>query len=195
MPRSVLHSAIVFDLEYTAWEGSMARGWNAPGEFREVVQIGAVRLDPHTLEEVASLNLLVRPRLNPRPSAYLENLTGITNACLAAEGVDFAQAYVRFAEFARGGVMAAYGRDDLVLTENLRLYGLTGLASLPRHINVVPWLRDQGIAVSGHNACHVGPLCGASFEGHAHDALDDARSVAAGIRALLARGANNPFLS
>ena len=32
----------VFDLEYTAWECSMARRWLAPGEFKEVVQIGAV---------------------------------------------------------------------------------------------------------------------------------------------------------
>ena len=36
---------IVFDLEFTAWEGSLARHWLAPGEFKEVVQIGAVRLD------------------------------------------------------------------------------------------------------------------------------------------------------
>ena len=34
----------VFDLEYTAWECSMARHWLAPGEFKEVVQIGAVKV-------------------------------------------------------------------------------------------------------------------------------------------------------
>ena len=38
-------SLTVFDLEYTAWECSMARSWLTPGEFREVVQIGAVKLD------------------------------------------------------------------------------------------------------------------------------------------------------
>ena len=35
----------VFDLEFTAWECSMASHWLRPGEFKEVVQIGAVRLD------------------------------------------------------------------------------------------------------------------------------------------------------
>jgi hypothetical protein len=35
---------VVADLEYTAWEGALARGWSAPGDFREIVQIGAVRV-------------------------------------------------------------------------------------------------------------------------------------------------------
>src|SRR5882762_1688961 len=66
------HNVVVYDLEYTAWEGSQARGWSGPGEHREVVQIGAVRLDPHRgWAETASLARLVRPRINPRLSAYL----------------------------------------------------------------------------------------------------------------------------
>lgn len=186
--------AIVFDLEFTAWEGSMARGWLAPGEFKEVVQIGAVRLDDRTLEETAALDLLVRPRLNPVLSAYFETLTGITNARLAAEGIDFAEAWRRFSGFARGARLYAFGRDDLVLADNARLCGLDGLPALPPYRNVNPWLRANGIDLSGGHACDVGPLCGVPFEGRTHDALDDARSVAAGIRALIARGAPNLFL-
>ena len=158
-----------------------------------MVQIGAVRLDAETLEEVASLDLLVRPRINPHLSAYLEDLTGVTNERLAAEGVDFADAYARFVAFAGGGTICAYGRDDLVLTENLRLYGIADSAPLPHYINVTPWLRAHGIEPRGYHACHVGPLCGAEFQGHEHDAVDDARSVAAGIRALVGRGAENIF--
>ncbi len=193
MPRFVPDSAVVFDLEFTAWEGSMARRWLAPGEFKEVVQIGAVRLDADTLEEVAALDLLVRPRINPVLSAYLENLTGVTNARLAVEGVDFAEAYARFVAFADGGVICAFGRDDLVLEENLQLYGIRDAAPMPPYINVTPWLRANGVEPRGKHACHVGPLCGAVFEGQEHDAVADARSVAAGIRALVGRGAENIF--
>jgi inhibitor of KinA sporulation pathway (predicted exonuclease) len=193
MPRSAPDSAIVFDLEFTAWQGSMARCWLAPGEFKEVVQIGAVRLEATTLEETGRLNLLVRPRLNPVLSAYLENLTGISNARLKAEGIDFAEAYARFVDFAGRGVIGAFGRDDLVLEENLRLYGLRDAAAMPPYVNVTPWLRANGVEPKGKHACHVGPLCGAAFEGQEHDALDDARSVAAGIRVLVERGAPNLF--
>ena len=171
----------------------MARGWMAPGEFKEVVQIGAVRLDAETLEETGSLSLLVRPRLNPVLSAYLEELTGITNERLKVDSVDFAEAYARFVDFAGGGAICAFGRDDLVLEENLELYGIRDRAPMPAYINVTPWLRAHGIEPKGKHACHVGPLCGAAFEGQEHDALDDARSVAAGIRALVARGAENIF--
>ena len=193
MPPSARASAIVFDLEFTAWQGSMARGWLAPGEFKEIVQIGAVRLDTQSLEETGSLNLVVRPRLNPVISDYLERLTGITNAQLKRDGVDFADAYRSFVDFAGGGVICAFGRDDLVLEENLRLYNLRDAAAMPPYVNVTPWLRANGVNPKGCHACHVGPLCGAAFEGHEHDALDDARSVAAGIRTLVERGARNLF--
>ncbi|HJO97979.1 MAG TPA: hypothetical protein QF891_08275, partial [Rhodospirillales bacterium] len=45
---SMIRSAeavVVLDMEWTAWEGSRARRWGAPDEYREVVQIGAVKLD------------------------------------------------------------------------------------------------------------------------------------------------------
>ena len=35
---------VVCDLEYTAWAGSLQRGWSDPGEHREIVQIAAIRL-------------------------------------------------------------------------------------------------------------------------------------------------------
>ena len=40
----------IFDLEFTAWECSMASHWLRPGEFKEVVQIGALRVDARTFK-------------------------------------------------------------------------------------------------------------------------------------------------
>src|ERR1700748_1153496 len=86
----------VFDLEFTAWECSMASHWLRPGEFKEVVQIGAVKLDAASFEIIASFDVLVRPRINVDLSPYFENLTGITNGQVADRGVDFPEALVRF---------------------------------------------------------------------------------------------------
>lgn len=171
----------------------MAGRWLAPGEFKEIIQIGAVRLNSSTLKEEAALNLIVRPRINGIISEYLTQLTGITNDRLMAEGIDFAVAYQRFLKFCGLGSLCAFGRDDLVLLENLRLYGLKPDRPLPPYVNAVDILRRYGIDPAGKHACHVGPLCGAAFHGHEHDALDDARSVAAGLRALLDRNDANPF--
>src|SRR5437868_13268780 len=92
-PQIRLKTAIIFDLEFTAWEGSLQRHWMAPGEFKELVQIGAVKIDARSFEPLADFEVLAKPRINPVLSPYLEKLTGISNADIAARGVDFAEAY------------------------------------------------------------------------------------------------------
>jgi inhibitor of KinA sporulation pathway (predicted exonuclease) len=186
--------AVIFDLEFTAWPGSMQRNWMAPGEFKEVVQIGAVKVDAATFAHVGDFECLAKPRLNPVISSYLEQLTGITNDAVANRGVDFSDAFARFVDFADGSVIAAFGRDDLVFHENIQLYGLRDVPSLPRYKNVIPWLLENGIDPRGKHACDVASLCGAQFTGRKHDALDDARSVAAGIVAVVKRGGRNFLL-
>ena len=121
----------IFDLEFTAWECSMARYWLVPGEFKEVVQIGAVRLETESLAVTASFDCLVKPRVNGVLSDYFQRLTGITNARLAKECVDFETAYRRFIAFAGGGTIAAFGHDEWVLDDNVRLYGLKNPPALP----------------------------------------------------------------
>jgi inhibitor of KinA sporulation pathway (predicted exonuclease) len=187
MPRH----AIVFDLEFTAWEGSLARGWSEPFQFKEVVQIGAVKLDVRTLKIADEFEMLVRPRINAHLSDYLAALTGIGNDDVAKRGVDFALAYRAFFNFAGGAATWAFGRDDLVFADNLKLYGL----SMPvlSYTNVIPWFAGHGVDLQGKHACDVARAAGAAFEGRAHDALSDARSVAAGLVEVIRRGAASPF--
>lgn len=184
---------VLFDTEFTAWPGSMANRWLKPGEFREIVQIGAVKIDAKSLAMVAEFEVLVRPRFNPVLSDYFVELTGITNDAVKARGVDFREAYDRFVEFVGSDQMGAFGRDDLVLVENLDLHGIGDAPPLSEHRNIVPWLRENGIVTAGLHACDVAEVCGVKFDGRKHDALDDARSLALGVKALIARGASNPF--
>ena len=163
--------AVVFDLEFTAWPGSLHRRWLRPGEFREVVQIGAVKLDRATFAQKGQFNVLVKPRLNPVLSPYLEELTGITNEALAREGVDLAEAYRAFVAFADSAPLVAFGRDDLVLLDNLRLYGLRDMPALPPYANIALWLADQGVDPRGLHACDIARAAGGRFEGRQHDAL------------------------
>ena len=187
--------AVVFDLEFTAWEGSMAHRWQRPGEFTELVQIGALRVDAGSFAVEETLDVLVKPRLNPVLSDYFVKLTGITNAELCARGTDFAHAFAQFVEFAQGCAIFAFGRDDLIFEANLKLYGIADAPPVPRYVNVIPWLVENGIDPRGKNACDVGPLCGVPFQGQKHNALADTHSVLSGIKALVARGARNVLLS
>jgi inhibitor of KinA sporulation pathway (predicted exonuclease) len=178
----------IFDLEYTAWECSMARHWLTPGEYREVVQIGAVKLNADTFAELDAFDALVRPRINPRLSAYFQNLTGITQEAVTVRGVDFAEAYARFLDFAGDGPIAAFGRDEQVLVDNLRLYGIEGAHPLPVFYDLRGWFAVQGLDPRGMLSCDIAPALGLPFMGHTHNALHDARSLAASMEAMNARG-------
>lgn len=185
--------AVIFDLEFTAWEGSQERRWSLPGERTEVVQIGAVKLDAVSLKTVDTFDLLVQPRLNPVLSDYLVALTGITNEALASRGVDFVTAYRAFLDFVGGALSFAFGRDDLILAENLKLYGWEHAFALPAYRNVIPWFAANGVALKGKRACDAPEAVGLTFEGRKHDALDDAKGVARAMIELIARGAPNPL--
>lgn len=178
----------VFDLEFTAWQGSLASGWLRPGEFKEVVQIGAVTLDPFDFSILDEFNVLVRPRVNPLLSSYFEALTGITNAMVAAAGVDFADAYRRFAAFAGQGPICAFGHDEAILAENMRLYGLADLPPLPDFVDLRGWFAARRLDPRGLCSCDIAPALGLDVGGRAHDALDDARSMAVAMAAMVARG-------
>jgi inhibitor of KinA sporulation pathway (predicted exonuclease) len=177
---------VVYDLEYTAWEGSWARGWSGPGEHREIIQIGAVRLSAD-FTELAAIDVVVRPRINPLLSPYIMALTGLSQARLDAEGVDIAEAFARLAAFAAPDLpLASNGIDSEIITENC------GLARLPdpcpgRWINV-----EHRIAAAVGRRPHSAELpglFGLPGDARGHDALADARAVAGTLKVLWQRGA------
>ncbi|NWG46029.1 MAG: exonuclease domain-containing protein [Alphaproteobacteria bacterium] len=185
--------AVIYDLEFTAWEGSMARNWSDPGEHREIVEIGAVLVDSRTCREIGHFAQLVRPRINPVISRFLEELTGISNEELAREGTDFEAAYAAFLAFAGGAPTYAYGRDDLVVAENLALYGLDARFPCPPVGDLRAWLGTQGVDVARLSSGQIAQSLGVGGQGRAHRALDDARSLLAAVSHLVKAGAPSPF--
>ena len=60
--------AMVFDLEFTSWPGSNERNWSLPNEDREIIQIGAVKI-----ETTISLLVDFRDFLFPIENLYPSN--------------------------------------------------------------------------------------------------------------------------
>ena len=79
-----MKEVLIYDTEFTAWTGSMARNWRGPGEFKEIVQIGAITLAAQDMNESGSFSVLIKPVKNPVLSSYFEKLTRITNQVNAA---------------------------------------------------------------------------------------------------------------
>lgn len=181
---------IVYDLEYTSWPGSYERNWSGPGEHREIVQIGAVRLSAD-FHELAAFEMVVRPRINPHLSEYLIALTGITQERVEAEGRDFSDALAALESFAAPGcLLLANGTDAEVLAENCRLNRLAD--PFPgRTRNVQPELAAAKGSTKVISA-DLPRLFGLPEAGRGHDALADARNVAAALAILASEGKFSP---
>lgn len=175
----------VFDLEYTAWSGSQARGWSEPWEHKEVIQIGAVDVDAGAgFETRGSFSVLVRPVRNPRLSDYITELTGITDAMIAADGVGLAEALDGLADFAEGPLLN-FGGDGMVLRGNCTLVGIAMPLAPGCIVNLGPALcRALGADYWTTSSSDLPTLAGLDVPGRRHDALADAHAIAAVMRSL-----------
>jgi inhibitor of KinA sporulation pathway (predicted exonuclease) len=185
--------AVIFDTEFTAWPGSVARKWTAPGEFREIIQIGAIKIDVATLEEISAFSVLVRPVLNPELSDYITRLTGITQEALARDGVSLPDAVRRFLDFVGGAKMCCYGYDGWIIAKNLALLGQPDVWPGFRPLNIGDWFEASGVDVTNMNSGGLATLLGAEISGSAHEAVYDCRSIASAMRVLVGRGVAHPL--
>lgn len=178
---------VVFDLEYTAWEGSAARNWSGPGEYREIIQVGAVELDA-TLAELSSFSVYVRPTRNPELSPYITALTGITNERIAAEGRSFADALVALVAFVRGAMMICSGSDAGVLRENCALNGLAYPFDAGQTLDVRPLFRSVFGDAIDLTSSRLPSQLGLALAEDPHTGLGDARAITSVLRLLRGRG-------
>ena len=186
---------VVFDTEFTAWAGSVARGWRGPSEFKEIVQIGAVIVNTATLKEQSAFSVLIHPVKNPVLSDYFVKLTRITNQRLRDDGVAFSEGIARYLQFSQHRTSYCYGRDDKIIAENAALLGLGDQWPSKPSINLRYWLEKVGVPLTGIHAGELSAHVGAASQGIAHDALTDARSLAEAVRYLIGKGGPNPFMS
>jgi inhibitor of KinA sporulation pathway (predicted exonuclease) len=178
---------VIHDLEYTSWEGSLARRWSGEGEYRELVQIGAVKLEwTQGLPEIDSFERFSLPEFNPVLSDYFTGLTGITNADLDREGRPFARVIAEFADFVGDSpVVAANGDDARCLVENCGWRGVEMPIAEERTLNLRPlFMAHLNLPRAATVSSELPGLLGLSMEGTAHTGLADARAIALALRVM-----------
>ena len=178
----------VFDLEYTTWEGTNARRWSGPGEYFEVVQIGAIilELEPN-LTEVAAFEVLTRPEFNPVLSEYFTELTGITNADLDTGAVSFGAGFDQFVQFCAGtNQVLCNGWDYRVLHDNCTWRGVDWPFDAGSFGNLRPMFEKRvGTANNAAWSSNMPVSLGLPAPGGAHTGLGDVRAIAIALRTML----------
>ncbi len=184
-------SIVVFDLEYTAWPGSNERAWSEEWEEPEIIQIGAVRLtDDANMEESGTLDLLVKPEINPRLSDYITALTGISQEQLDEHGVSLINALTTFVEFLSEATYACcYGADNEYMAHNCRIRSLAFPLTEFEFVNVRPPILDHlGPGKAQTTSGELPGAMGFRAMGDAHNALGDSRSIAEALRIMRRAG-------
>lgn len=182
----------IFDLEFTAWEGSAARGWSGPDEYREIVQIGAVRVDGgNAFAEMDRFTAYVRPVKNPVLSDYFVSLTGITQADVDRHGVSFPEALAAFSEFVGddGAAVVSNGADHTALDENCALHDIACPIDAARFLDIRPrFARLLGLATPEVISAKLPSLFRLPSRRREHDALADSLAIVQALRHLRETG-------
>lgn len=175
---------VVYDTEYTTWEGAADRDWSGPGEYREIVEIGAVIVETAEFRELASKTIYIRPVKNPMLSQYFIDLTGVTQKKVDTEGTTLLEAYKEFGEWAKDLSMYCWGTDEAVMKENAALIGVPFAFDSNRFKNIRAVFEGEGVSTQEYKSSTIPDAFGVSTGFRAHDALNDARSIVVGLRAL-----------
>ena len=182
------NSYIFFDTEYTSWEGSLESNWSRPGELKEIVQIGGVKItDLCTFHEATLFNQYVFPCGNPQLSDYFKHLTGISQEFLDRHAVTLTFAIKKFNEFCGDHKVFSWGNDFSVIENNLRLQGLSNPLNASNFHDLKSLYKSRGLAVDEIASGDISTLFAESsyFEpGKKHDALSDAISIASSLNKL-----------
>jgi inhibitor of KinA sporulation pathway (predicted exonuclease) len=183
---------ILFDIEYTAWDGSKARQWSEPWEHREIIQIAALKVAPDQgVLEMGSFECLIKPKHNRVLSPYIINLTGITQADVETRGIGFAEASGAFFAFCEDGRIPSfcYGEEDpIVFHENYQLNGIEPVVFPAGMHDIREILERGGIDTRLYTSGTVHQAVGAEFTLAAHNALNDVLSLAVTLRQLTRTG-------
>tara|TARA_B100000378_G_scaffold259159_1_gene238942 strand:- start:86 stop:667 length:582 start_codon:yes stop_codon:yes gene_type:complete len=180
--------AMVFDLEFTSWPGSNERNWSLPNEDREIIQIGAVKIETTgDMREVDSFQILVRPLKNPILSDYIVNLTEITQEKVEKEGILFPLALSRFINFIGEHPIdiLSNGGDEEVIEENCQIHNIPFLSIFKKSTDLKIYFSEVlGISRKNCTSGMLPELFGLNNHEKQHDALGDARSISQALRYL-----------
>ena len=178
---------VLLDTEYTAWEGSWQRGWTGPGEYKEIIQVGMIRVGPGLIE-TASEKIYVKPVKNPILSDYIKNLTHITQEEIDTRGMSLAECVEKIHAFLGTDAAYSYGLDEVVVKENCDLIGISYTPGLGRILDVrdviFPGLAAIQVSPEGYTSGTLIEAFGPAPNSAAHDAVNDMRNLLAAIRAI-----------
>lgn len=190
-----MNEFVLFDVEYTTWEGCDKYGYDQEkGQFREVIEIGAVVVDPLEFEPLDTFLAYCKPIKNPKLSKYCIEKTGITQ-----EKIDSADSYpdalARFGAWVEKRKLVFWGNDDISLFETCDLAHRGLPFDYGKFFSLKELLKKQGFPALAYQSSELPKLYGIIPVGKPHDSLSDTYNVLAVLQQMKERGEYPGLLS
>lgn len=190
---------ILYDTEYTSWEGSLQRLWSGKGEEKEIVQISAILVkDLGSLNGTEFFSVYTKPIINPILSNYFINLTGIKQSYIEEFGVSIEEGLKKFIAFSSNKICLCWGDDMKVIEENIKIHNLDLKIAIKKNIDVRTLFEKYNINTSNYNSGNIesfSELKTIIKSGSEHNALSDCISMLSGIIKLKTEYGENLFNS
>ncbi|MEP5760042.1 MAG: exonuclease domain-containing protein [Litoreibacter sp.] len=192
-----MQTAIIFDCEFLVTESAQQRYWCGPFDPDPIVaQIGAVKISLNSdFDIIETLKTFITPvdrhgtryELDP----FFTKLTGITPKIMATEGVSLLEANDQLRDFAGNAKLWSWGKDELnMMAISCYIAGIEPCLPANRFDNACRLLLASGMPYEDLQQTRSSALADYFELKHpplrAHDALDDALSLAYVIQYLLA---------
>jgi len=118
---------ILYDTEFTAWEGSQERNWSLHWEYKEIIQFSAKKLHLTALnfDLIDEFHTFVKPIKNVQLSNYIMELTKI-NQDQIEQGLSAQQLFAEIHQFSENFEVPMYswGNDLHVLEETAHIHNI-----------------------------------------------------------------------
>lgn len=171
-------SLCITDFEATCWN------YRPRNPTQEIIEIGCVRIDPETLDEIDSICVLIKPKYNPKLSKFCTRLTNITQEMIDSQGVKFGEGLSKWAATIKpDDVFCSWGDfDRKILMNNCKLFR-NPYPFRTRHINIKPFIGRVMINAgkmwekTGCGLATAVQRVNLTFEGVQHRGIDDARNI------------------
>lgn len=175
---------IIWDTEYTSWEWSLDTKWSRNNEFREVVEIWAIKVDTKTFEILDIFHVFVNPIINHTLSDYFMNLTWIKQKIIDSKWRDFWIVLKDFEKWSEWLDAYSFWNDELVIAENCWLNKI----SFPFRWNMFRNARDifKSFWIDAYkfNSWTIHKAVWIESNEKEHTALGDAKNIVNSMRKL-----------
>jgi len=179
--------ATILDLEYTTWEGARERQWSGKNEHREIVQIGAKKIEVSSngvIRIIDTLNMYVKPQINTQLSDLFKELTAISQDKIDNDGIIFNKLITPLSEFIADDIVFSWTNNDYsVICENINLYNIEKNPMLPFY-NLQEIFEKKSLPIR-INSGHLAQSYNLNPAEQEHNALDDVSSIVDTIDYLL----------